>query len=369
MGADPSYLHRIDPVAFSVGGFSVRFYPLTYVAGFIVVWLILRWLTRTGRSVVPRSYVGDVLAYYVFAVAVGARLGYVFFYKPALLVDFGGGFPFWGVLRFHEGGMSSHGGMIGVLFACLYMHREKGIPTLHLFDVTALVAPPGLAFGRVGNFVNAELWGKPLPDAQQTWPAGAPDDASPAWAIKYPQELLKDGFDAGRLVEVKPRLLELLGLAPGSSEATWLEATEQALLAGRADVVALVKPHLTAFYPSQLLQALTDGPVLLSFLVVLGWRPRKPGTLAGGFLVAYAVLRVLTEVWRQPDPGVALLFGLSRGQTLSVVLFVAGLVLLRAARRGAGPALLGLGHPAGVGLEDLGTPPSASTAGGDRDRE
>ena len=95
-----------------------------------------------------------------------------------------------------------------------------------------------------------------------------------------------------------------------------------------AQVVQALKPLLTAYYPSQIIQAITDGPALASVLVIVWLRPRKPGLIGSWFLIAYALLRVVSELFRQPDAGVSLTFGLSRGQLLSALMFVTGLVCL-----------------------------------------
>ena len=91
----------------------------------------------------------------------------------------------------------------------------------------------------------------------------------------------------------------------------------------------VVEPLLTAYYPSQIIQALTDGPILVAILALIWLRPRKPGVIGGTFLIAYGVMRIVTERYRQPDEGVALLFGaLSRGQVLSILMVLAGIAAL-----------------------------------------
>jgi phosphatidylglycerol:prolipoprotein diacylglycerol transferase len=115
---------------------------------------------------------------------------------------------------------------------------------------------------------------------------------------------------------------------------------------GNQAVIETLRPHLTAFYPSQIIQALTDGPILAAFLCLLWLRPRKPGVIAMWWLIGYGVLRIISELWREPDQGVALTFGLiSRGQTLSVLMIFAGAAGLYFMARRDVPKIGGLIKP------------------------
>jgi len=271
-----SYLHQLDPFAIQfTDSFGIRWYGLSYAAGFLVGWWILKRLVRGGRSPLGEEQIGDFLFALILGVLVGGRLGYVFFYglgEP--LITFTGQFPYWEVLAINRGGMSSHGGMIGVLVACLWFGHKRGLPKLPLFDLTAFACLPGLCFGRLANFVNAELWGKALPESMQLNP--------PWWSVKYPQEM--EGFTPDRVGE------------------------------------------LTAYYPSQIFQAITDGPVLLLVLGLVWLKPRKPGVIGAWFLMGYGALRISTEVFRQADEGVELILGLQRGQLLSALMILVGAV-------------------------------------------
>ena len=336
-----AYLHRFDPFAieFPAGWFlpGLRWYGLAYLAGFLVAWLLIRWLARSGRSPIPAAAVGDLMLYGLVGVVAGGRLGYCVFYDQSLLVEFTGRFPFWGVLAIHTGGMSSHGGMLGVIVAGWLFARKYGISKLHLVEVGALVSPPGLCFGRLANFVNAELVGRPLPGSMQAAP--------PWWSIKYAKDIhgwspaqqgeLGDAVDAAGLSSADwLGALRRVGLDRQAD--TFVTSTMDGLVAevqaGNEAVIKAMRPLLEAYYPSQLFQALTDGPILLAVLALVWWRPRKPGVIGSWFLMSYGVLRILTESLRQPDEGVAVLatpFGdLSRGQVLSVLMIVCGLVAL-----------------------------------------
>ena len=332
-----AYLHQLDPFVIefpaswqnlSLVPDGIRWYGLSYMAGFILAWLFFRWMAVTKRSTLPTaSAAADLLFYIILGVLVGGRLGYVLFYQPSLLVDFQGGFPFWGLLAVNTGGMASHGGMIGVIIACWLFARRHKISPLHLYDLSVLAAPLGMGMGRLANFMNAELWGKALPAARQSFPKSNPPIEQPWWSVKYPEEILTWNpairFDQDRLSE-----LNQLTSVVGGGDRFYSNVVE-AVQVGDQAVIAVVEPLLTAYYPSQIIQAIIAGPVILAILVLLWLRPRKPGVVGGTFFIAYGTLRILTELLRQPDEGVDLLFGmLSRGQVLSILMVIAGIAVV-----------------------------------------
>jgi phosphatidylglycerol:prolipoprotein diacylglycerol transferase len=307
-----SYLHSLDPTALQFSdSFGIKWYGLSYLTGFVVGWLILRWLASTGRILLSAAQVTDFITYTVGGVLVGGRLGYCFFYDPALLIDFSGSFPFWGALAIHEGGMASHGGILGVILAMCLFARNRNIPVLHLIDITAFIAPPGLFFGRLANFVNGELWGKPM--------SGAFQENPPWWSVKYPEE-----------VHTLP-IENINALVPHLGNPLATDLPQQVVIetyGGNQLLADHLEPLLSARWPSQIFQALSDGPILLLVLVVIWLVPRKPGVIAGSFLIAYGILRIITELFREPDLGVSLTLGLSRGQVLSVLMLLAGAALI-----------------------------------------
>jgi phosphatidylglycerol:prolipoprotein diacylglycerol transferase len=153
----------IDPVAISLGPLQVHWYGLMYLIAFVGVYLLLRYRARVQPLTRPLTpdQVGDLLFYGALGVVLGARLGYCLFYAPSLLVEFGGSFPWWGLLRINEGGMSFHGGFLGVVLALWWYGRKLGTTFFHMADFLAPTAPFGLLCGRIGNFINSELWGRP----------------------------------------------------------------------------------------------------------------------------------------------------------------------------------------------------------------
>lgn len=326
-----SYLHTLDPylIQFGDGGFGIRWYGLSYVAGFVIAWALIKWLANTGRSIVPPAAVGDLMIYAVLGVLVGGRIGYALFYDQALFVEAARNqagevvAPWWGLLAINQGGMASHGGMIGALLAMLIFMIRRGLrPTFHAADLLAFVAAPGLFLGRLANFVNGELWGHPVPDqANPPW-----------WSIKYPDEVMMGTIDVS----------SLRGVVPG--EETFLPNVVEALRSGQTVVVQEVVPKLTAYYPSQLFQAFAEGPILFLVLIAVWWVPRKAGVIMGSFLCTYGVLRIMTEMFRQPDEGIALMLGLSRGQILSIGMILAGVLVILLASASKGPRLGGLGR-------------------------
>lgn len=154
-----------DPVAFSLGPIAVRWYGLMYVLGFVAFF----WLgkKRLCASRLPPSLLDDLLSWGVAGVLLGGRLGYVCFYQFRHYL----GHP-WEIFYLWHGGMSFHGGLLGVLAAMAWVARKHGLPFFAVADFVAPLVPPGLFFGRLGNFINGELWGKP---------------SSLPWAIVFPQ--------------------------------------------------------------------------------------------------------------------------------------------------------------------------------------
>lgn len=339
-----AWLHTLDPFALRISGdFGVRWYGLSYALGFFIAWLALRFLHKRGMALLPRERLTDAIIFAAFGAVVGGRLGYILFYQPELLWRFESSPPFWGVLMLNQGGMASHGGMIGVIIAGILLARgvrtESGqrvgkAPVLHVFDLYALVAPFGLMLGRLANFINGELLGKVV---------ALPGQDAPWWAVRFPQEI-GSGHDAGlRTPEQDLALDELIrGHAlPSHSPGEALELVIAKLQAGSAEIAQRIEPLLSARHPSQLYQAFAEGIVLGGVLWFVARRPRRPGVLTALFLICYGLLRIATEFVRLPDPGVAGLVGLSRGQLLSAGMILAGLALLAFVRTHPTPKVPG----------------------------
>lgn len=169
----------IDPVAFALGPAQVHWYGLTYVAGLAFAWWLGR--QRAARQDVPvsREQVDDLIFFSALGVVLGGRIGYTLFYGgERLLQD-----PTW-LLRVWEGGMSFHGGLIGVILAIWWFSRSRGLPFGGVLDLAALLTPVGLALGRLGNFIGQELWGRPT-----DMPWGMLFPADPLQLPRHPSQL------------------------------------------------------------------------------------------------------------------------------------------------------------------------------------
>ena len=145
----------IDPVIFSIGPFAIRWYALAYISGLILDWLYVRRIAATPPANVDKVRVDDFLVWATFGVILGGRLGYVLFYKPAYYLSNPAE-----ILMVWQGGMSFHGGFLGVIVATILFCRRHQINTLAFGDTIACAAPIGLFFGRIANFINGELFGR-----------------------------------------------------------------------------------------------------------------------------------------------------------------------------------------------------------------
>jgi phosphatidylglycerol---prolipoprotein diacylglyceryl transferase len=298
---------RIDPVALDVPGpIDIRWYGMMYLVGFAIAYLILRKISREGFLKMDPEAVGDLIVALVLGVILGARIGYILFYdfqgfaeNPAR------------ILRLWEGGLSFHGGFLGVLIASTWFARSRGIPYVNLIDSLALAIPPGIFLVRGANFVNGELYGRITSDQVP-------------WAVRFPTD---------------PVALRLLG-----AERLPLRERERAILdAYDSSLWATVREQVPLRHPSQLYEGILEGVVLgiILWLVYLLWA-RKPGSrlsrgaLSGIFIFGYGVFRSFVELFRQPDvqftspddPLGTVLGPLTMGQTLSLVMILGGAALL-----------------------------------------
>jgi len=166
----------IDPVIFSIGPFAVRWYALAYIAGLVIGWRLLRRRAARSAEAIGEDHVDDLLVWATIGVILGGRLGYVLFYNPGYFVAHPGE-----ILAMWRGGMSFHGGFLGVVIAAWIFCRRRGIEPMMLGDMLACVAPVGLFFGRIANFINGELFGR-VTDAPWgvVFPRGGPDPRHPS---------------------------------------------------------------------------------------------------------------------------------------------------------------------------------------------
>ncbi len=250
---------------------GIRYYGLAYVFAFIIAAVLLHLYWRAGRSQLNPQVQSDLMIAIVIGVFVGGRLGYFLLYSPMTLLRE----PL-ALLRVWDGGMSSHGGFVGVWLAMIWLVRKHKLAWRSTADVLVTLAPPGLFLGRIANFINGELWGKV---------------AYVPWAVIFPKSV--------------PAGVPATGILPR--------------------------------HPSQLYEALLEGLFLTIYTQMRFWRSpvirESPGQLAGEFLILYAMVRAISEIFREPDA--SLMFGLSRGTFYSLFLVVGGLILLGMSRRKA----------------------------------
>lgn len=299
------YIHDLSPFLLEVGnGIGLRWYGLAYVAAFAAgYWLFMR-LARDGYSDLAPERVGDfITGVALFGVIVGGRLGYMVFYdwhtfaaNPLVF------FKFW------DGGMSSHGGMLGIVAFTFVYSRMKRVPWLNIGDNLVVTAPVGLFFGRCANFVNGELYGRVT---------------SVAWAVQFPKELHDAPPETVELALAEARTINPRWESVGDIvDGVRLSPALREQLAGT----------LSPRHPSQIYEAFLEGAVLFLLLWTLRTRFRLPnGVLTGVFFLAYAFLRIAGETFREPDAPLTL--ALTRGQFLSLFLILLGAAFVAAGVR------------------------------------
>ncbi|HKR08798.1 MAG TPA: prolipoprotein diacylglyceryl transferase [Gemmatimonadaceae bacterium] len=260
---------RIPPDIISIGPFHLRWYAVMYVVGYFVGYRIVMARIRRGISALTRKQLDDLLPYLVIGMLIGARLVYVFVYDfPSYRAHPWNAFAVW------QGGLSFHGAIIGMAVATAIFARRHKLPLLPVADTIAIAGTPGLFFGRLGNFINGELYGRP---SNVPWAMVFPSD--PLHLPRHPSQLY-EGIAEG----------VVLGLA------LWI-----------LDRVA--RRH--------------------------GWYWH--GLLTGAFLIGYALIRILLEFTRQPDAQLGFVFlnRFSMGQLISTLMLLAGMILLAASFRRA----------------------------------
>jgi phosphatidylglycerol:prolipoprotein diacylglycerol transferase len=174
----------IDPVLFEIGPLAIRWYALAYIVGLVLGWRYCVWLAGKPPLALGRELFDDFMVWAIVAVLVGGRLGYVLFYKPAYFLENPLAIP-----ALWEGGMSFHGGLVGMIAALLLFARRRGVPFFAMMDVIAAATPIGLFFGRIANFINGELYGKPTDVAwAMIFPNGGP-------MPRHPSQLYEAGLE------------------------------------------------------------------------------------------------------------------------------------------------------------------------------
>ena len=286
---------EISPEIFSVdiGGFefALRWYALSYIIGIFLGWRLAVLATRRAdlwprnQSPIEPVQAEDLMTWIVFGVILGGRLGYVIFYESSKYI----GDPV-SILKVWQGGMSFHGGFLGVVLTAYLFFKRNLVPYASGADLLALCTPIGLLLGRIANFINAELWGRAT---EMPWGVAFPGEAAQACG-------------------------QLSGLC--------------------------------ARHPSQLYEAVLEGLLLGMILIFVAFRKnglKRPGLISGLFFAGYGIARYTVEFFRQPDAqfqsvtnpvGYAFQFGdygLTMGQSLSLPMIILGIALIITALRRA----------------------------------
>ena len=253
---------QFDPIAFSLGPVDIRWYGLMYITAFVLFMVLGRYRIKTQpQQGFTKADMEDLLFFGVLGVILGGRLGYVLFYKPTYYLEN----PL-EIFMVWKGGMSFHGGFLGVLIAMWWIAIKKKMSWLQVTDFIAPLVPLGYAAGRLGNFINGELPGRVVASSAQV-----------PWAMWFPQE----------------------------------------------DKVQTLR------HPSQLYQFALEGVILFIILWLYSRKPRPVGAVSAVFLIGYGAFRFLVEFTRKPDDFLGLLaLGFSMGQWLSLPMVVAGFVML-----------------------------------------
>ncbi|MDR2983164.1 MAG: prolipoprotein diacylglyceryl transferase [Puniceicoccales bacterium] len=252
---------------------GIHWYGMAYVMGFIVAGVLLHVYYKRGKSPLNPDQQSALMIVSVLGVLVGGRIGYILGYmlskNPNILIEN----PLI-IFQVNKGGMASHGGMIGVWIALGWYAWKYKIRFWKLMDITVSLAPAGVLFGRIANFINGELWGK---------------ETSVPWAVIFKTH---DSF--GQTLYLLPR------------------------------------------HPSQIYAAAMEGLLLLVWTQWRFWKCKLPeGQLVGEAMVGYAIVRIIGEIFREPDEGISLILGLSRGQFYSVFLALIGIGVIWWARQAA----------------------------------
>ena len=277
--------------SFDIGGFefALRWYALSYIVGILMGWRLAVIVSRQAglwprnQSPIEPVQAEDLMTWIVFGVILGGRLGYVIFYEPTKYLDDPSS-----ILKIWRGGMSFHGGFLGVVLTAYLFFRRNLVPFASGADLLALCTPVGLLLGRIANFINAELWGRPT---------------DMPWGVVFPSEAA-----------------QVCGQISG----------------------------LCARHPSQLYEALLEGLVLGAILIYVAFRRnglKRPGLITGMFFTGYGIARYFVEFYRQPDAqfqsatnpiGYVFQFGdygITMGQSLSLPMIILGLALMITAMR------------------------------------
>lgn len=299
------WVHDLDPVLLPIWGpLQLRWYGLSYLMGFVAGYYVLKQLSKRDLWVVAEEKVADFIAFgAMFGVFLGGRLGYVLFYMiPEKGIGAVTDDPLV-IVRVWDGGMSSHGGFLGLMAFTYVYARKTGLSWPAIGDGLVVACPFGLLFGRLANFINGELYGRVADGV--------------AWAVKFPGAL----FDP-RVVESTRRDEVLAAMLAVDPEAHFGNMVER--MRDNPELRDAVGQFMEPRHPSQLYEALLEGVVL--FVILLFLRVKFPrlatGVLTGTFFLVYAMFRIVAEAFREPDSSWVVEGLLTKGQFYSLFMFL-----------------------------------------------
>ena len=262
-------VHNFDPVLIDLGLFQIRWYSIAYILGIIIGWVYatkiikLTTINKYNFEQIKTAQFDDLVIYLIIGIILGGRLGYVIFYNFEYYSQ-----NFFEIFKLWRGGMSFHGGLLGVIVSIIFFSKKTKTNFFKFADIVSCVAPIGLFLGRIANFINGELYGK-----ISTLP----------WAIIFP-----DGGSVAR-------------------------------------------------HPSQIYESILEGIILFILINYLALKKQllfKTGYISGLFLVSYSILRIFSEIFREPDIHLGLFFNyFSLGTLLSMATLVVGLAIIMSAKK------------------------------------
>ncbi len=278
--SNPYPIVDFDPIFLSIGPLDIHWYGITYLIGFGLYYILGKYRLKHHPSSWNEDQLSDFLFYGALGVIIGGRLGWLLFYNDTSIID-----DFTLPFRIWEGGMSFHGGLVGVLLAMLYFKNKTKKSYFEVSDFIAPLIPTGILSVRIGNFLNGELWGR-----LTTKP----------WAMIFPDSLP-------------------IHLQPGNMTAnTWQQMYQQ----GQLDAFAR--------HPSALYEALGEGLITFFVVWITANRAQKRGTVSAMFLLSYGVARFVIEFFREPDAnrGFIAFDWMTMGHLLTLPILMFGLFIL-----------------------------------------
>lgn len=309
---------NFDPAAITIFGRSIAWYGLMYLCGFAAAYLLGRYRAKRCPQWNPKE-IEDMIFAGALAVIVGGRMGYMLFYDWPYYFEHEANDPWYEFIMIWDGGMSFHGGALAVVLAIAFVawrtkKTEHPRSFLQVADFVVPLAPLGIFFGRMGNFINQELWGRVA--GENAW-----------FSMKFPKEALIEKAEypmrAGQ--DVAEQLI-------GRCQTTGADVAEKFQDKCSEISANLVEAlDVPARHPSQLYEAVLEGLVLFVILWVYSRKPRPVGSVAGLFLLGYGMFRGFVEFFRKPDEGIDFLLGtswLTEGMLLSLPMILGGLLII-----------------------------------------